>query len=77
MKRERPTAKSVVSRILLSKRVPTDEEIIRRVREKSGSKKFDRAQLAFYKNRARNGKLPGQDGTRYVIQQERAKVYKF
>jgi hypothetical protein len=71
----KPSAASVITKILLSKKVPTDKKIIERVLTESRSKNFDRFDLAWYKTKARQGKLKGQDGTRYVIQQKQAKTF--
>jgi hypothetical protein len=71
----KPTAASVVTKILLGKKVPTDAEIIAQVLAESRSKKFDRFDLAWYKTKARQGKLKGQNGTPYVIQQRVAKTF--
>jgi len=70
-----PSAASVVTKILLGKKVPTDAAIIAQVLRESRSKNFDRFDLAWYKTKARQGKLRGQDGTRFVIQQKTAKTF--
>lgn len=72
---KRVTASSVVTKYLLLKRVPTDEEIISSVRKESGSKTFNAASLAWYKTQARQGKLRGQSGKKYVIAQAKSKSY--
>lgn len=71
----KPTVASVVTKILLGKKVPTDATIIARVLAESRSEKFDRFDLAWYKTKARQGKLKGQDGQRYAIQQKVAKTF--
>lgn len=69
---KRVTASSVATKYLLLKRVPTDEEIISSVRKESGSKTFNAASLSWYKTQARQGKLKGQNGKKYVIAQATA-----
>lgn len=72
---KRVTASSVVTKYLLMKRVPTDAEIISYVRKESGSKTFNAASLSWYKTQARQGKLKGQNGKKYVIAQAKSKGY--
>lgn len=72
---KRVTAASVVTKYLLMKRVPTDAEIISFVRKESGSKTFNTASLSWYKTQARQGKLKGQTGKKYVIAQARSKPW--
>lgn len=69
---KRVMASTVVTRVLLQKRVPTDEEIIATVRRESGSKTFNASSLSWYKTRARQGGLKGQNGKKYVIAQATA-----
>ncbi len=75
LRKGKPFAKAVVTDILLADSVPTDKEIIARVLAESRSRNFDRFDLSWYKTKARQGKLKGQTGERYVIRQERAKSY--
>lgn len=69
------TVAAVVSRILLGGKVPPDNRIIFTVRRETGNKKFDRKTLAWYKTRARQGKLRGQDGQPHVIDQKVARYH--
>ena len=57
---KRITASSVVTRLLLLKNIPADDTIIATVRKETGSKKFNKLSLSFYKTQARNGELVGQ-----------------
>lgn len=72
---KRVTASSVVTKYLLSKRVPVDADIIAFVRKESGSKTFNAASLSWYKTQARQGKLKGQIGKKYVIAQAKSKTW--
>ena len=73
----RPAVRRAAVRILLSDKVPTDDEIIRRVRAASGSEKFGPEKLSWYKSAIRNGRLPGMGGVGRIIKQKRAKIYRF
>ena len=66
---KRVTAASVLIPLLSAAKVKTDDEIIEIVKEETGSTKFDKAQLAWYKWKFREGKLKGMDGKKHVINQ--------
>lgn len=68
-KEKRVTASSVLIRLLGAAHVKDDETIIEEVRGETGSKKFDKTQLAWYKYKYRLGALNGMDGKRHVIEQ--------
>lgn len=63
------TAGSVLVKLLGAEKVASDEQLIKEVREATGSKLFDERQLAWYKWKFRQGKLKGQDGKSQVINQ--------
>lgn len=72
--RAKVTAAAAVSHILLGERVPTDDKIIAMVRRRSGNKNFGRRDLAWYKTKARQGKLSGQTEP-HVIDQRVARYH--
>ena len=74
-KPKKVTIAAVVSHILLGERVPPDDRIIALVRRRSGSANFGRKDLAWYKTKARQGKLCGQDGRPHVIDQKVARYH--
>lgn len=70
-KQKRVTAASVVRAILGSSRVPTDEKIIEMVKQKTGSRKFDKSHLSWYKTQWKAGKWA--KGKRQLIKQAQQK----
>lgn len=68
-RKARVTVASVLIPALGQAKVQEDREIIKLVREATGSGKFDAKQLAWYKWKFRQGKLKGQDGTKQAINQ--------
>lgn len=69
VKEKRVTAASVLIPLLSAAKVKDDEELIERVKDATGSTKFDKAQLAWYKWKFREGKLKGMDGKKHAINQ--------
>lgn len=69
------TAAAAVSHILLGERVPPDDRIIVLVRRRSGNENFGRKELAWYKTKARQGKLRGQTEP-HVIDQRIARYHR-
>lgn len=65
---QRPTVASIISKILLSEKVPPDNRIISLVHQKTGNKKFNKRDLAWYKTKVRQGKLKGQLGPHAIDQ---------
>lgn len=68
-----PSTAAVVTQILLGEKVPPDVRIISLVRRKTGNLNFGAKTLAWYKTKARQGKLQGQDGMPHVIDQRVAR----
>lgn len=72
-KGERRSGKLTAGRVLIGilgqDKVPADADIIKQVREATGSDKFDERQLSWYKWKYRQGRLKGQDGKAHVIAQ--------
>ena len=80
-KSKRITAASILIDQFGLEKVKSDEALIELVKEKTGSKKFDKHQLAWYKSAYRAGKLGGMNGKAgHVIDQgnlvKKAKVVK-
>lgn len=75
-KRTGPTAASVLIRLLGREHVPSDEAIIKEVKEETGSAKFDERQLAWYKWKYKAGALKGMDGKAHTIAQGEPKKEK-
>jgi hypothetical protein len=61
-KEKRTSAADVLVEQFALKVVKSNEELIKLVREATGSKKFDDKQLAWYKSQYRAGKLKGMNG---------------
>ena len=68
-KEKRVTAASVIRDLLGAARVAPDDKLIGEVKKRSGSKTFNKAQLAWYKSRFRAGALAGMKGKRHLIKQ--------
>lgn len=61
-KEARVTAGSILLPQFELQKVKDDETLIDMVKEATGSKKFDKTQLAWYKSQFRRGLLKGQNG---------------
>lgn len=69
-KGKRYTAAQLLRVAFEAKKVGTNSSLVKMVKEKTGSKKFDDKQLAWYKSAFRHGKLAGQKaGRNYSIAQ--------
>lgn len=75
-KRTGPTAAAILVRLLGREHVPSDEAIIKEVKEETGSAKFDGRQLAWYKWKYKAGALKGMDGKAHTIAQGEPKKEK-
>ena len=75
-KEARVTASSVLIRLLGAAHVKGDEDLIEEVKGETGSGKFDKSQLAWYKWKYRQGALKGMDGKPHDISKGEAKKEK-